>query len=206
MIWLALSFRLLSAYGQQPRHTSPEDDNFDRVSSSSSSEEAEAATILRNSNEQFGARVARRLPDGDDAAEAAVSSLEEDGGGRSSSSGEQEREARWRRMYSDNWHERVSISEPESPRLPRRVDASNAYKMEFFNTQDALQVLPREIKVDQVPSTPHLNSIMDRALGKVKNLLKELEQERGKTEQTLFASLEKLKLSNCGPEVIERGN
>ena len=41
-------------------------------------------------------------------------------------------------------------------------------------------MLPREIPAAELPSTPRLNSIMDRAMAKVKALLYELEMDRGK--------------------------
>ena len=41
-------------------------------------------------------------------------------------------------------------------------------------------MLPREIPAAELPSTPRLNAIMDRAMAKVKALLYELEMDRGK--------------------------
>ena len=40
--------------------------------------------------------------------------------------------------------------------------------------------MPREIPAAELPSTPRLNAIMDRAMAKVKALLYELEMDRGK--------------------------
>ena len=44
---------------------------------------------------------------------------------------------------------------------------------------DNLSVAPRAFQLDDLPSTPELNSIMDRAMKKVKHLLKELETDKG---------------------------
>ena len=43
-------------------------------------------------------------------------------------------------------------------------------------------VEPRAFQVDHLPSTPQLNAIMDRAMGKVKFMVKELEDEKGKAD------------------------
>ena len=43
--------------------------------------------------------------------------------------------------------------------------------------------MPREIPAAELPSTPRLNTIMDRAMAKVKALLYELEMDRGKKEK-----------------------
>ena len=105
------------------------------------------------------------------------------------------RAARWRAldMYTDHWHERVRLSRAEdrsssaeAVRKPRRVVAvPRQHKikgpLEFFNPRDGLQVLPREINTEQLPSTPQLNSLMDRALTKVKEQLYLLEMEKGRT-------------------------
>eukprot|EP00094_Tigriopus_californicus_P003406 TCALIF_03276-PA protein Name:"Protein of unknown function" AED:0.67 eAED:0.77 QI:0/0/0/0.33/1/1/3/0/315 len=102
------------------------------------------------------------------------------------------RDQRWRAMYAENWHERVRVAEVNSPlspfppndsfeRYPRRVGGSGRNKdVELFRPQDALEVLPREIESEELPSTPHLNAIMDNAMGKVKAMLLELENEKGK--------------------------
>ena len=44
-------------------------------------------------------------------------------------------------------------------------------------------MLPREIPAAELPSTPRLNAIMDRAMAKVKALLYELEMDRGKKHE-----------------------
>ncbi len=78
-------------------------------------------------------------------------------------------------------------------RKPRKVDSYRQSKPEFqfFQEQDALEVLPREIKFDQLPSTPQLNGIMDRAMGKVKTLLRELEKEKGKEGSFIHVNMAK---------------
>lgn len=105
------------------------------------------------------------------------------------------RDQRWRAMYAENWHERVRVAEvnqPVSPsiypndsyeRYPRRVGGSGRNKnVESFRPQDALEVLPREIESEELPSTPHLNAIMDNAMSKVKAMLLELENEKGRNK------------------------
>ena len=57
-----------------------------------------------------------------------------------------------------------------SPRLPRRI----------LPKESQTYVEPRAFQVDHLPSTPQLNAIMDRAMGKVKFMVKELEDEKGK--------------------------
>ena len=75
------------------------------------------------------------------------------------------------RDHRELWHE---VPLESDIRKPRRVD------VEYFKPQEAvLEVLPREIPSTELPSTPQPNSIMDRALGKVKLMLRELEQDRG---------------------------
>jgi hypothetical protein len=80
----------------------------------------------------------------------------------------------------EHWRERVHFDPGVGDfgpdvRKPRRVD------VEYFKPQDAvLEVLPREIQSEQLPSTPQLNAIMDRAMGKVKLMLRDLEQDRGR--------------------------
>ena len=91
-------------------------------------------------------------------------------------------------LYSGEWHERVSLEDDR--RIPRRVDSTakgnnnEKRKMEFFRPQDALEILPREIPSDNLPSTPELNAIMDRAMTKVKSLLFELEKDKGREDKT----------------------
>ena len=46
--------------------------------------------------------------------------------------------------------------------------------------QESLSVEPRAFEVDTLSSTPQLNAIMDRAMGKVKSMINELEDEKGR--------------------------
>ena len=55
--------------------------------------------------------------------------------------------------------------------------------MRPISNRPQLQVLPREIPAAELPSTPRLNGIMDRAMAKVKALLYELEMDRGKKQR-----------------------
>jgi hypothetical protein len=50
-------------------------------------------------------------------------------------------------------------------------------------------VAPRAFQVDQLPSTPQLNAIMDRAMGKVKSMIMELEADKGRIKTKLFQKL-----------------
>ena len=59
-------------------------------------------------------------------------------------------------------------------------------QLEYFLPQDGLQVLPSKINTEQLPSTPHLNAIMDNAVRKVKGLLLELEQDKGGTKTSFI--------------------
>ena len=54
---------------------------------------------------------------------------------------------------------------------------------------DQLSVAPRAFQVDQLPSTPQLNAIMDRAMGKVKSMIMELEADKGRIKTKLFQKL-----------------
>ena len=63
---------------------------------------------------------------------------------------------------------------PSPPRLPRRILPPAPVK------ESQTYVEPRAFQVDHLPSTPQLNAIMDRAMGKVKFMVKELEDEKGK--------------------------
>ena len=60
---------------------------------------------------------------------------------------------------------------PPVSRLPRRI---------LKPKESQTYVEPRAFQVDHLPSTPQLNAIMDRAMGKVKFMVKELEDEKGK--------------------------
>ena len=60
---------------------------------------------------------------------------------------------------------------PPQARLPRRI---------LKPKESQTIVEPRAFQVDHLPSTPQLNAIMDRAMGKVKFMVKELEDEKGK--------------------------
>lgn len=67
----------------------------------------------------------------------------------------------------------------DSFRVPRRIHPySTASSM--YLAQENLFVAPRAFQVDQLPSTPQLNAIMNRAMSKVKDLLHELEDDKGK--------------------------
>ena len=63
---------------------------------------------------------------------------------------------------------------PPVSRLPRRI---------LKPKESQTYVEPRAFQVDHLPSTPQLNAIMDRAMGKVKFMVKELEDEKGKFHQ-----------------------
>ena len=66
----------------------------------------------------------------------------------------------------------------DSFRVPRRIHPySTATSM--YLAQENLFVAPRAFQVDQLPSTPQLNAIMNRAMDKVKHLLHELEEDKG---------------------------
>ena len=52
--------------------------------------------------------------------------------------------------------------------------------------QAGLSVEPRAFEVDTLPSTPQLNAIMDRAMGKVKSMVNELEDEKGKIVSKIY--------------------
>ena len=71
------------------------------------------------------------------------------------------------------------IHPDDSFRVPRRIHPySTATSM--YLAQENLFVAPRAFQVDQLPSTPQLNAIMNRAMSKVKDLLHELEDDKGK--------------------------
>ena len=69
---------------------------------------------------------------------------------------------------------------PYRPRLPRRI-LSQSSKKQYRRERPVtfLSVEPRAFQEDHLPSTPQLNAIMDRAMGKVKSMVKELEHEKG---------------------------
>ena len=70
------------------------------------------------------------------------------------------------------------IHPADSFRVPRRIHPySTATSM--YLAQENLFVAPRAFQVDQLPSTPQLNAIMNRAMSKVKDLLHELEDDKG---------------------------
>jgi hypothetical protein len=73
---------------------------------------------------------------------------------------------------SDRWSDRVDINGGGGGFLTE--DAL----FDYFDTEDELHVHPREILPGALPSTPHLNAIMDKAMAKVKALLYELEMDR----------------------------
>ncbi len=84
-----------------------------------------------------------------------------------------------------NHHHLTGVSGSASGlRLPRKVDARSRIVSGIYpkqeRPQDGLSVEPRAFQVDHLPSTPQLNAIMDRAMGKVKSMVNELEQEKGR--------------------------
>ncbi len=50
---------------------------------------------------------------------------------------------------------------------------------------EQLSIVPRAFEHDDLPSTPQLNRIMDRAMEKVKSMIQELESDKGKRPQGL---------------------
>ena len=66
----------------------------------------------------------------------------------------------------------------DSFRVPRRYHPYNTASS-MYSAQENLFVAPRAFQVDQLPSTPQLNAIMNRAMAKVKHLLHELEEDKG---------------------------
>ena len=56
----------------------------------------------------------------------------------------------------------------------------------FDGDDDPLSVAPRAFQVDDGLSTPHLNDIMDRAMGKVKSMILELESDKGQIYYNLL--------------------
>ena len=56
----------------------------------------------------------------------------------------------------------------------------------FDGDDDPLSVAPRAFQVDDGLSTPHLNDIMDRAMGKVKSMILELESDKGQIYYNFF--------------------
>ena len=73
-------------------------------------------------------------------------------------------------------------SRPAEVRLPRKINlrlSSRGFRRLRPQLQDSLTVEPRAFQVDHLPSTPQLNALMDRAMGKVKSMVKELEDEKG---------------------------
>ena len=70
------------------------------------------------------------------------------------------------------------IHPDDSFRVPRRIHPYSAASSMYL-AQENLFVAPRAFQVDQLPSTPQLNAIMNRAMSKVKDLLHELEDDKG---------------------------
>ena len=71
----------------------------------------------------------------------------------------------------------------DSFRVPRRIHPySTATSM--YLAQENLFVAPRAFQVDQLPSTPQLNAIMNRAMDKVKRMVQELEEDKGKIQKS----------------------
>lgn len=95
----------------------------------------------------------------------------------------------WKAMYSDQPQPASSVAGPL--RLPRRINVQiggNGFggPPPRLRPQDGIAVEPRAFQVDHLPSTPQLNAIMDRAMEKVKSMVKELEQEKGEATTFLF--------------------
>lgn len=67
------------------------------------------------------------------------------------------------------------VSHPQI-RLPRRI----FHQLHRKERPQDLSLEPRAFQVETLPSTPQLNAIMDRAMGKVKSMVKELEDEKGR--------------------------
>ena len=80
----------------------------------------------------------------------------------------------------------------EHPRIPRRIfqppgshskpPRHRRYR-KWPQPQAGLSVEPRAFDVATLPTTPQLNAIMYRAMGKVKSMVNELEDEKGKIIQ-----------------------
>ena len=93
---------------------------------------------------------------------------------------------RWRAMVPSthtNNDEMYNIP-PQVVRVPRRIRPGNEHHERPRNEHrerpiSYLSVEPRAFQEDHLPSTPQLNAIMDRAMGKVKSMVKELEHEKG---------------------------
>ena len=87
---------------------------------------------------------------------------------------------RWRAMVPSTQHtnndEMYNIP-PQVVRVPRRISRPRNEHRE--RPISYLSVEPRAFQEDHLPSTPQLNAIMDRAMGKVKSMVKELEHEKG---------------------------
>ena len=181
---------------QQPGVTN-EDENFDRLTHPS-----EAPFVVLPSNPD-AISASRRASvgvnlDGDDA------SHESDAASRRWRS-------MYANDWSERVSVTEQKQEPGSPRVPRRISpASGSPNLDFFTASEGSSsnnndggsssglgnisfvglsggggnlavVLPREINVDPLPSTPHLNAIMGRALTKVKGMLDDLEKAKGRT-------------------------
>lgn len=68
---------------------------------------------------------------------------------------------------------------PQVIRIPRRIRPLKERPTASAKPVSFLSVEPRAFQEDHLPSTPQLNAIMDRAMGKVKSMVKELEHEKG---------------------------
>ena len=68
---------------------------------------------------------------------------------------------------------------PQVIRIPRRIRPLKERPPASAKPVSFLSVEPRAFQEDHLPSTPQLNAIMDRAMGKVKSMVKELEHEKG---------------------------
>lgn len=87
--------------------------------------------------------------------------------------------------YYNHWIQPIARAMHASPRVDtfrsgEFLFADDVDEYLAHEASDALPILPREIPAEELPSTPHLNAIMDRAMKEVKALLYELEMDRGK--------------------------
>ena len=104
---------------------------------------------------------------------------------------------RWRAMVPSTQHtnndEMYNIP-PQVVRVPRRISRPRNEHRE--RPISYLSVEPRAFQEDHLPSTPQLNAIMDRAMGKVKSMVKELEHEKGLHKLLLIFKSNRGKISN----------
>ena len=88
----------------------------------------------------------------------------------------------------------LQAAAPQVVRVARRIRPSNDQRPQTAQRPikpserpiSFLSVEPRAFQEDHLPSTPQLNAIMDRAMGKVKSMVKELEHEKGLHKFIIF--------------------